>query len=331
MDVIQTSNKQVDKFGTGLHGFSAGNPGAGQPATFLSNTWCDGVQQELINTILAAGLTPSGASLNQLRDAINRRTSSLITSLAAGTHNLTADQAGTFSIDAAAGNVIVNLPASHACTPASVSQEFFFIRRDITQNTVTINCTGGDLLDDAGSSFTLDGPMRYRGVRSSGPLLRWFTCSKSADLTGIQFYTTFSVPPPGAIKENGAELLRSQFPTLFRYASAQGLVSEATWNANSWGRYSVGNGTTTFRIPEDRGEFIRGADDGRGVDPGRAIGTWQAQAIQSHTHPVPVYNTGGVVNIAVGSGAFVGSVPSDSTGGTSTHPRNIARLSCIWI
>lgn len=70
MDFIQTSNKQVDKFGVGKHGFSAGDPGGGVPATYFSNLWADGVQQEIINSIEAAGLVPSGADLSQLLKAI---------------------------------------------------------------------------------------------------------------------------------------------------------------------------------------------------------------------------------------------------------------------
>lgn len=70
MDFIQTSNKQIDKFGTGKHGFAAGNPTLGVLATYLSNIWCDGVQQEIINVIEGAGLVPSGADLTQLLQAI---------------------------------------------------------------------------------------------------------------------------------------------------------------------------------------------------------------------------------------------------------------------
>lgn len=39
--------------------------------------------------------------------------------------------------------------------------------------------------------------------------------------------------------------------------------------------YGVGNGTTTFNIPDLRGEFIRGADAGKGTDPGRTLGSNQ--------------------------------------------------------
>lgn len=70
MDFIQTVNKQVDKFGPGKHGFSAGDPATGVLATFLSPTWCDNVQQEIINVIEAAGIEPSAASQVQLLAAI---------------------------------------------------------------------------------------------------------------------------------------------------------------------------------------------------------------------------------------------------------------------
>lgn len=39
--------------------------------------------------------------------------------------------------------------------------------------------------------------------------------------------------------------------------------------------YGAGNGSTTFNLPDLRGEFIRGADAGRGIDPGRALGSNQ--------------------------------------------------------
>lgn len=91
---------------------------------------------------------------------------------------------------------------------------------------------------------------------------------------------------PGWIKANGALLSRTTYPTLFAYASAQGLVSEAQWTADSSGRFSVGDGSTTFRIPDTRGIFIRGLDESRGLDASRAIGTFQDQANAPHVHGV---------------------------------------------
>jgi hypothetical protein len=39
-------------------------------------------------------------------------------------------------------------------------------------------------------------------------------------------------------------------------------------------------------VPDMRGEFVRGLDDGRGVDAGRALGSAQAQQLLQHTHGV---------------------------------------------
>lgn len=39
--------------------------------------------------------------------------------------------------------------------------------------------------------------------------------------------------------------------------------------------YGVGDGSTTFNLPDTRGEFIRGWDHGRGIDSGRTLGSFQ--------------------------------------------------------
>jgi microcystin-dependent protein len=107
--------------------------------------------------------------------------------------------------------------------------------------------------------------------------------------------------------------------------------------------YGVGDGSTTFAVPDLRGEFPRGWDDGRGIDSGRAIGTAQAQAIQSHLHSYRTAYilgngiagfdgtalTGNSVGASYAVHAAIPSQNTDSTGGTETRPRNIALLACI--
>lgn len=75
--------------------------------------------------------------------------------------------------------------------------------------------------------------------------------------------------PAGWLKANGAAISRTTYAALF---SAIGTT------------FGVGDGTTTFNLPDGRGEFIRGWDDARGVDSGRAFGSWQADDNKSHTH-----------------------------------------------
>nr|WP_315903411.1 tail fiber protein [Photorhabdus kleinii] len=57
------------------------------------------------------------------------------------------------------------------------------------------------------------------------------------------------------------------------------------------------------RVPDLRGEFIRGWDDSRGVDPGRVCGTWQGDAIRNITGRLDVRLDGkfSIVNDASGS------------------------------
>lgn len=95
--------------------------------------------------------------------------------------------------------------------------------------------------------------------------------------------------------------------------------------------YGAGDGTGTFNLPDLRGEFVRGLDDGRGVDAGRVIGSRQTGAIQSHEHPVNLYNAPGGAYQAqqTGSNAGVGQIWTGASGGTETRPRNVAMRALI--
>ncbi|CBW73715.1 PHAGE TAIL PROTEIN [Mycetohabitans rhizoxinica HKI 454] len=88
----------------------------------------------------------------------------------------------------------------------------------------------------------------------------------------------------GCLKLAGVLIQRDDYPQLWTYAQSCGaLVSEDEWPDNP-GCFSTGDGKTTFRIPEVRGEHLRFWDDGRGVDSGRGIGTWQDSQNRAHAH-----------------------------------------------
>jgi len=58
--------------------------------------------------------------------------------------------------------------------------------------------------------------------------------------------------------------------------------------------FNLGNeGAGNFRLPESRGEFLRGWDHGRGVDAGRAIGSLQGDSLKNHFHYLPTESGGG--------------------------------------
>ncbi|WP_435605887.1 phage tail-collar fiber domain-containing protein [Pseudomonas knackmussii] len=78
-----------------------------------------------------------------------------------------------------------------------------------------------------------------------------------------------STAPAGWLKANGAAVSRTAYPDLW--------VAIGT-------TFGPGNGGDTFSLPDLRGEFIRGWDDGRGVDVDRKYATSQAGDVVGHTH-----------------------------------------------
>jgi len=134
--------------------------------------------------------------------------------------------------------------------------------------------------------------------------------------SGTVIHVAMSTAPTGYLKANGALVSRTTYAALF---SVIGTV------------FGVGDGSTTFSLPDLRGEFARGWDDGRGVDSGRGIGTAQAEAVQDHSHTFSGYGGGGGANIAAGSASGYGTVSTGATtgNGPETRPRNIALLACI--
>lgn len=125
--------------------------------------------------------------------------------------------------------------------------------------------------------------------------------------------------PPGWLKANGAAVNRVTYSALF------GVIGTT---------FGAGDGSTTFNLPDYRGEFLRGFDDGRGVDSGRVIGSAQAADIAPHTHTMWVYSdgSGGIQNASpqnASPGAVAGTRYTGSVGGAETRPRNVAALICI--
>jgi len=119
--------------------------------------------------------------------------------------------------------------------------------------------------------------------------------------------------PTGYLECNGAAISRTTYADLF---AAIGTT------------FGAGDGSTTFNLPDLRGEFIRGWDNGRGVDAGRALGSWQVDAFRSHEHPNGMV-FGGVNQLAWVTGGALKPGTTGPVGDTETRPRNIALMFCI--
>ncbi|KKI11992.1 hypothetical protein XA67_22045 [Comamonas thiooxydans] len=151
-------------------------------------------------------------------------------------------------------------------------------------------------------------------------------------MAGQIAYCAAGVIPTGWLECNGAAISRATYGTLF-----------AAIGTN----YGAGDGATTFNLPDLRGEFLRGADRGRGIDAGRAIGSAQGDAIRNITSKVEgvahvgsnyaegalVLEQGGVTNAGVGEGGGYFSHSFDASRVVPTasenRPRNVAVLTII--
>lgn len=114
-----------------------------------------------------------------------------------------------------------------------------------------------------------------------------------AQTPGMIAAFAYNSAPPGWLILDGSLVSRTTYAALWALVNSIGaLISEAAWVINAQS-YSTGDLATTFRLPDYRGVFMRGADQGRGVDPGRVIGTGQNDCFQDHGHQVYTINVGG--------------------------------------
>ena len=123
--------------------------------------------------------------------------------------------------------------------------------------------------------------------------------------------------PLGYLECDGSAVSRTTYASLF---SAIGTT------------FGTGDGSTTFNLPDLRGEFIRGWDNSKGTDSGRTFGSSQADELKSHRHESSATDTYSAQLLGAGAtGAAALGYYTGYTGGAETRPRNIALLPCIKI
>jgi len=140
-------------------------------------------------------------------------------------------------------------------------------------------------------------------------------------------------PPAGWLLCDGLPVSRSNYARLFNVI---GIANGS------------GDGSTTFNLPDLRGNFLRGLDGTAGVDPdkavrvaaqpggntGNALGSLQTEQLKNHSHAngnfgrVLQLNTGGAAtasatDVTAGEPDIINSAPMTGGGGNETRPRNI--------
>lgn len=131
---------------------------------------------------------------------------------------------------------------------------------------------------------------------------------------------TFSTetPPNGYLECNGQAVNRTTYSRLF---TAIGTM------------YGSGDGTTTFNVPDYRGQFLRGFDNSSGIDldatnrtdrgdgtSGDAIGTKQNNQTLAHNHTIDPPST---VSTSTGDHSHSIDPPSTNTNTTGNHLHTI--------
>ena len=146
-------------------------------------------------------------------------------------------------------------------------------------------------------------------------------------------------PPSGFLECNGANVSRSTYASLFSTVGTS---------------FGIGDGSSTFGLPDLRGQFVRGWVSNGSVDSGRTFGSTQTDQNKSHAHSVTdpghVHATtfdnkkyfpgGGSTTIGYGG---AGTYPADvfsmsnantgislsNDGGTENRPKNVALMYVI--
>lgn len=230
-------------------------------------------------------------------------------------------------------------PTTYTLNPALVPitsysfKQCFFINFNVACNanpTININGLGAVNLkkyNTAGIKVSLAAgdivAQRYIAINDGVDIV---ILNTPAAIVGQVITYAASTPPAGYLECNGAAISRTTYANLFSVIGTT---------------FGVGNGTTTFNIPDVRGYFVRGWDNGVGRDPGRVFGTTQGDCFQGHYHsPLSggtfVMGSGGSIftGVGVSSGAATTGNPVTGTNGiprfeSETRPVNLTLLYCI--
>jgi len=152
--------------------------------------------------------------------------------------------------------------------------------------------------DNAASDITLTLPSSDGNandvLQSDGSGNLSFTALPQAVPTGSVHMMATTTAPSGYLECDGTAVSRTTYADLF------------TTIGTTWGE---GDGSSTFNVPDLRGEFVRGWDNGKGTDSGRSFASSQSDqnAQHNHTATTTVGSHTHTYAFAQGSGGGVGN------------------------
>lgn len=316
--------------------FTDGDPFKGVGATIVPAEFLNTLMLELLNVLKAADIQPDKSRYNQLAEAVQslagaasevKRNEVHLRYPALGATDFnTITTPGHYALRSDEDmNASTNRPDTQvngtltvrAITERSVICQCFMDR----ENRVFVRtCSAGTWLpwqEVAHRATTLAGYGITDAVHRDEIV-------QFAVPSGAMMYFAMDKAPQGWLAANGDLLEIALYPALFKaightYTPIGAIPPEGY-----------------FCLPDLRGEFIRGVDNGRGVDPNRTIGSWQYDELRSHTHRlragnylISIHDVPGRVTRPDFAISYENLM--EATGGNETRPRNIAMLACIKI
>jgi microcystin-dependent protein len=148
---------------------------------------------------------------------------------------------------------------------------------------------------------------QFEGYNGSG----WGEIANGVPAGSVFTFATTTVPS-GYLECNGAAVSRSTYASLFSAIST-------TWGS--------GDGSSTFNLPDLRGQFVRGWDNSAGVDSGRSFAS--SQSDQNKTHDHSVTDPGHVHATTFDNKKYFpgGGSTSVTYGGSGSYPADVFTMS----
>ncbi len=183
---------------------------------------------------------------------------------------------------------------------------------------------GGATIDEFSTDGTLAGDSDT-AIPTEKAVKTYVDNNSGGDVGVVVAWLTSSVPS-GYLECDGAAVSRTTYSALFA------IIAET---------YGNGDGSTTFNLPDFRGNFLRGWDNGAGNDPDAAsrtdrgdgttgdnVGTKQSDELESHVHSLNSGSGSGTTPYSRIQDQNTTTQNTNATGGNETRPINV---NVMWI
>lgn len=310
-----------------------------RPPTEVTAEWLNMLQSEVVNSVAEAGMALDKTDPGQLAKAI--AVAVRLQAAAYASAGGTADAlTGTYApvVPALVNGLTLYVRAASANTTTTPT----FAPNGLTAKTIV---KGANRALEVGD---IDGAGHWLELQYDATLAKWVLLNPAtgvyANQPGEVCYFAQNTAPPGFLKANGAAVSTTAYAALDS-AIYCGDASNATAlfgyrctnSANPTGSRSISGALVV--LPDLRGEFVRGWDDARGVDTGRAFGSAQAGMtkipdgvilrVGSFGGTDGPYDANAASTVASVYDMVTSPFGTSSTLHAETRPRNIALLACI--